>query len=149
MKIFFFCVFLAQMKYLPIFPHSTKIVCTYIILYRAQRIWTHIFNSIKYFSRFFFLSDSNWGLSLAIAANLHVPYRIELDIGSILNGIKFDDKFNKGEWKVLWKYFVTVIILGSWKFCDCRFAMRRISFTAKYAKLCWYLLWWIMSVMEW
>jgi hypothetical protein len=40
--------------------------------------------------------ESNWGLPLAIAANLHTPYRIEIGIESIMKA-KIEDKHGKGK----------------------------------------------------
>lgn len=41
-------------------------------------------------------AEPNWGLPLAIAANLHTPYRIEVGIEEILN-IELKDKEGKGK----------------------------------------------------
>lgn len=40
--------------------------------------------------------DTSWGLPLALAANLHVPYRIEIGIDD-LNHVHIEDKPGKGE----------------------------------------------------
>lgn len=49
--------------------------------------------------------ESNWGLPLAIAANLHTPYRIEIGIENIIKA-KIEDKHGKGKKifdnKLLW-----------------------------------------------
>lgn len=45
-------------------------------------------------------SDDNWGLGLAIAANLHVPYRIE--IGRTIRDLHSQDKPGKGEYRMCW-----------------------------------------------
>lgn len=45
---------------------------------------------------FFAFTEPNWGLPLAIAANLHTPYRIEIGMEEILK-VDFKDKAGKGE----------------------------------------------------
>lgn len=41
-------------------------------------------------------TESNWGLPLAVAANLHVPYRIEIGVEK-LEEINILDKMGKGK----------------------------------------------------
>jgi len=47
-----------------------------------------------------YFSDDNWGLGLAIAANLHVPYRIE--IRRTIRDLHSKDKPGKGEYRICW-----------------------------------------------
>lgn len=51
---------------------------------------------MKILSSFEIFAEPNWGLPLAIAANLHTPYRIEVGIDEILN-IELKDKEGKGK----------------------------------------------------
>lgn len=57
--------------------------------------WIYLINE-NFFSPSGFFAEPNWGLPLAIAANLHTPYRIEVGIEKILN-IEYKDKEGKGK----------------------------------------------------
>lgn len=63
----------------------------------------------------FFLSfqiEPNWGLPLAIAANLHIPFRIEIGLENI-EKVGIEDKRGKG------KYFSSYFLLVNYdKFCE-------------------------------
>lgn len=60
-----------------------------------QMIVKFIFTSIGIFNFFHFFSDDEWGLPLAIAANLHVPYRIEIG-AQHLRDVQIVDDVGKG-----------------------------------------------------
>lgn len=48
----------------------------------------------------FSFAEPNWGLPLAIAANLHIPYRIEIGIDNMEN-VDIKDRQGKGKGNVL------------------------------------------------
>lgn len=48
----------------------------------------------------FLSTEPNWGLPLAIAANLHVPYRIEIGFENI-DKANIEDKRGKGKFSLL------------------------------------------------
>jgi hypothetical protein len=43
----------------------------------------------------FLFPEPNWGLPLAVAANLHIPYRIEIGIDGVEN-VNIKDRQGKG-----------------------------------------------------
>lgn len=43
------------------------------------------------------VADENWGMPLAIAANLHIPYKIE--IGEDIRDLHAQDKIGKGMYR--------------------------------------------------
>lgn len=53
-----------------------------------------VFSVIHFLLLLLLISGTNWGLPLAIAANLHVPYRIELNHSYVS---QIEDKLGAGK----------------------------------------------------
>lgn len=62
-----------------------------------------------YFFFLFFFAGENWGLPLAIAANLHIPYRIKIGIDQ-LEDIQIVDAIGQC------KYFIGMLMSFRWNF---------------------------------
>lgn len=62
---------------------------------RVNQMIGKIFFSLTYIFNFYTFSGDEWGLPLAIAANLHVPYRLEIG-AEHLRDVQIVDDVGKG-----------------------------------------------------